>query len=125
MALRCLLVDDSARFLASARALLERQGLEIEVASTGAEALRRVGEVRPDVVLLDIDLSGESGFDIARLLHRAAELDASHVAPPIILVSTHAEKDYAELIEASPARGFLAKSSLSAGAIQELLGATS
>ncbi len=120
MALRCLLVDDSVRFLESARALLERQGVQVDVASTGAEAARRVAESRPDVVLLDIDLHDESGFEVARRLSSGV----SSGVPGIILVSTHAEKDFEELIEASPALGFLPKSSLSAGAIRQLLGAS-
>jgi DNA-binding response OmpR family regulator len=113
MAMRCLVVDDSARFLESARLLLERQGMQVEVASTGAEAARRVDESHPDVVLLDIDLGMESGFDVARRLH-GDELS-------IILVSTHAERDFEELIAASPALGFLSKSSLSVDAILGLL----
>lgn len=121
MALRCLVVDDSVRFLESARLLLERQGVQVEVASTGAEAVRRVDELHPDVVLLDIDLGEESGFDVARRLSGRVSDVAWSGELSIILVSTHAERDFEELIEASPALGFLSKSSLSADAIQELL----
>ena len=118
MMLRCLLVDDSPRFLAAARGLLERQGVSVVgVASTSAEALQRVRELRPDVTLLDIDLGGESGFELARRLHQ----EAGPAPAPVILVSTHAEEDYAELIAASPAVGFLPKSALSAGGIRQLL----
>jgi CheY-like chemotaxis protein len=117
MAFRCLLIDDSARFRASARALLEREGVEVVLASNGTEATRRLREARPDVVLLDIDLGEESGIDLAHTLHEGSPPDA----PRIILISTHAEKDFEELIEASPALGFLPKTSLSTGAIQELL----
>jgi two-component system nitrate/nitrite response regulator NarL len=122
MALRCLLVDDSAQFLQSARTLLQREGVEVEVASTGDEATLRTGELRPDVVLLDIDLGDESGLDIARRLHAVHEPQDSYPdAPRIILISTHAERDFEELIGATPVLGFLPKSSLSARAIQELL----
>jgi DNA-binding NarL/FixJ family response regulator len=118
MTVRCLIVDDSPRFLAAARGLLERQGMTIVgVASTSAEALERVQELRPDVTLVDIDLGGESGLELARRLHRQAGAAPARV----ILVSTHAEEDYAELIAASPAVGFLSKSTLSAGAIHDLL----
>ena len=114
--LRCLIVDDSSRFLDAARGLLERQGIAVVgVASNSAEALRRTGELRPDVTLLDIDLGGESGLELARRLH---DQDGP---VPVILISTHAEADYAELVAASPAVGFLAKSALSAGAIRDLL----
>jgi two-component system nitrate/nitrite response regulator NarL len=62
MPLRCLIVDDSPQFLRVARALLEREGIAVVgVASTSAEALRRVEELAPDVTLLDVDLGGESG----------------------------------------------------------------
>jgi CheY-like chemotaxis protein len=116
--LRCLIVDDSLRFLDAARGLLERQGITVVgVASNSAEALQRAGELRPDVTLLDIDLGGESGLELARRLHGQADL-----APvPVILISTHAEQDYAELIAASPAIGFLPKTALSADAIRDLL----
>lgn len=114
--LRCLIIDDSARFLDAARALLERQGIAVVgVASNSAEALQRVEELRPDVTLLDIDLGGESGLELARRLHGQAD------QAPVILISMHAEEDYAELIAASPAVGFLAKNALSGDAIRELL----
>ena len=122
MTARCLIVDDSAQFLRAARAVLERDGFVVDIASTGPEALRRVEELRPDVVLVDIDLGGESGFEVVRQLELATYTTPS---PPfetsIILVSTHAEEEFEELITESPAVGFLAKSSLSARAIDEML----
>ncbi len=119
MALRCLIVDDSQGFLAAAGSLLQRQGITVVgVASTGAEALQRAAGLRPDVVLVDIDLGGDSGLQLARRLHR----DRTPAPPPVILISTHPEEDYAELIADSPAVGFLTKIALSAGAIQDLLG---
>jgi DNA-binding NarL/FixJ family response regulator len=115
---RCLIVDDSAHFIAAACGLLEREGVTVVgVASTGADALRRFEELRPDVTLVDLDLGGESGFDVAERLHRAAGPTAS----PVILVSTHTAQDFAELIEASPAAGFVAKSALSGRAIRHLV----
>jgi DNA-binding NarL/FixJ family response regulator len=118
MALRCLIVDDSPRFLAAARGLLERQGITVVgVASTSAEALQQVTQLQPDVTLLDIDLGGESGFDLARRLQEEASLAPSRM----ILISTHAEQDYADLIAVSPVLGFLPKFALSADAIRELI----
>jgi DNA-binding NarL/FixJ family response regulator len=116
--LRCLIVDDSARFLDAARGLLERQGIRVVgVASNSAEALAQAEELRPDVTLLDIDLGGESGLELARRLHG----QAAPALAPVILISTHAEQDYEELIAASPAIGFLPKTALSATAIRDLL----
>ncbi len=117
--MRCVIVDDSQGFLAAARSLLQRQGITVVgVASTGAEALRRVVELRPDVVLVDINLGGESGFELASRLHA----DGSLASLPVILISTHPEQDFAELIVDSPAVGFLPKIALSAGAVRDLLG---
>jgi len=119
MALRCLIVDDSPRFLEAARGLLEREGVSVVgVATSYAEALRRVAELRPDVTLVDIDLGGQSGFEVLRQLPRTPELAAAKT----ILISTHDEVDYADLIAASPAVGFLPKAALSADAIRDLLG---
>jgi DNA-binding NarL/FixJ family response regulator len=116
--LRCLIVDDSHRFLDAARGLLEGQGvMVVGQASSSAEALRRAEELRPDVTLLDLDLGGESGLELARRLQD----QAGPAAAPVILISTHAEQDYAELIAASPAIGFLPKTALSADAIRDLL----
>ena len=122
MALRCLLVDDDARFVESASALLELQGLEVETASTGVQAVRRASELRPDVVLLDLHLGSDSGFEIAREIQSAwLSRGSSQVGPRIIFISTSDQSDFQRLIEASPALGFIAKSSLSARAVREML----
>jgi DNA-binding NarL/FixJ family response regulator len=116
--LRCFIVDDSPPFLDAARGLLEREGVVVVgVASTSSEAIKRVQELQPDVTLMDIDLGLESGFEVARQLHRAAD----RVPSPVIMISTHAEQDYADLIADSPAIGFLSKTALSGGAIRDLL----
>lgn len=118
MKIRCLIVDDSSSFLEAAQALLEREGLSVAgVASSGAEALSRAAELRPDVVLVDISLGEESGFELARRLVANAEDGGSTV----ILISTHTEADFADLIAASPAIGFLPKSELSADAIRRMV----
>jgi DNA-binding NarL/FixJ family response regulator len=116
--MRCLIVDDSTHFVAAACGLLEGEGVAVVgVASTGADALRRFEELRPDVTLVDLDLGGESGFDVAEQLHRAASAARSSV----ILISTHAAQDFTDLIETSPAVGFVSKSALSAEAIHDLI----
>jgi DNA-binding NarL/FixJ family response regulator len=118
VAFRVLIVDDSRSFLDAARVLLEREGVPVVgVASTIAEALSRAAELRPEVVLVDITLGAESGFELARRLRDNGRDDSLKV----ILVSTHAEADFADLIAESPANGFLPKSELSAEAIRRVL----
>ena len=121
MPLRCVLVDDNEAFLETASLLLEREGLAIVgMASTIAGALRQVRALRPDLVLVDIGLGNESGFDLARLLAEDGQAGGAEV----ILISARAESDYAELIAESPAAGFLVKPELSAQAISRILGRT-
>jgi DNA-binding NarL/FixJ family response regulator len=118
MAVRCVIVDDNLGFLHAARLVLEQGGLQVVgVASSGDEALRAVAELRPDVTLLDIDLGGESGFDVARRL--AGDGDSG--PGQLILISTHSEEDLVDLIKESPAIGFLGKPSLSATTIKGML----
>ena len=116
--MRCLIVDDSANFRDAARSMLERAGIDVVgVACTSAEALSRYRELRPDLTLVDVDLGAENGFDLARQLHHA-----DSPAPSVILISTHSELDFADMIADSPALGFLPKFALSPNAIRELMG---
>jgi DNA-binding NarL/FixJ family response regulator len=117
MAIGVLVVDDSVSFLDASCALLRREGLEVVgVASTSTEAAGKVEALRPDVVLVDVNLAEESGFDLARRLARTDHGRDSTV----ILMSTQDAADLADLIAASPAAGFLAKSDLSAEAIRRI-----
>ena len=116
--MRCLIVDDSADFRDAASAMLERAGISVVgKASNSAEALRYYEDFHPDVALVDIDLGGEDGFALAELLDRVS---ATSTTLAVILVSTYAESDLEEMINASPAVGFLQKFSLSPDAIREL-----
>jgi CheY-like chemotaxis protein len=119
VALSCLIVDDSLEFLELARALLEREGCAVVgVAATASDALRRVSELRPQVALVDIDLGPDSGFEVARRIAKAAPTS-------VIIISAHAEDDFAELIAESPAAGFISKSELSAHLIERVVGGRS
>ena len=93
----------------------------VGVASSIAEALRQARALRPDVILVDIGLGDESGFDLAQLLAQDGLADDADV----ILISARAETDYTELLAESPAAGFLPKSELSARGISRILGSTS
>jgi CheY-like chemotaxis protein len=114
---QCLIVDDNRGFLEVARTLLEREGLTIAgVASTSADALRKAQLLRPAVVLVDISLGDESGFELAQ--HLVA--DPAHDAT-VILISGYSEAEFVDVIATSPAAGFLSKSDLSADAIRGFL----
>ena len=116
--LRCLIVDDNTALLETTAALLQREGVTVVgVASTSADALARAQELRPGTLsCVDIMLGQESGFDAAQSL---ADMDSGDFA--VILISTHAEADFAELIEEAPVAGSIPKSELSAGAIRRII----
>ena len=115
--LRCVIVDDDERFLDVARASLEREGVILAgVADSRAAAVRLVPSLHPDVVLIDIRLGVESGFDVAR------DLAANGHAGWLIMISSYVEADYADLIAEAPVAGFLPKTELSAVAIRRVLG---
>ncbi len=90
----------------------------VGVAGSGDEAVRQVERHRPDVTLLDVNLGVESGFELARRLARELAVDSRRM----ILISTQAEDDYADLISESPVAGFLSKSALSVDAIRQTMG---
>jgi CheY-like chemotaxis protein len=116
MGRRCLIVDDNPGYLSEARNLLQRQGMTVVgVASNSGDALVIAASDGPDVALVDVDLGAESGLDIARVL------SMSNRPIPVILISAYAEKDLRELLDDSPAVGFLPKSVLSRAAIDDLL----
>ena len=80
------------------RALLEAQGIEVVGGAGSAdEARQQIAELRPDVALIDIDLGGESGLALARSVHDGA----TDAVPEVILISTHDESEFADLIEAT------------------------
>jgi len=105
---RVVIVDDHAPFRSLARRLLGAGGFEVVgEAADGAGALAAVRDLAPDVVLLDVQLPGPDGFAVAEAL--AGEPDA----PVVVLVSSRALLDYGHRVDASTARGFIAKADLS------------
>ena len=117
MRLRCLIVDDNEPFLASARRLLDTHDLQIVgVASSATQALELVNDHHPDVALVDVELQGESGFDLAR------QLVGARPGLRVVLISTHSEDDLEDLVAQSPAVGFLAKSRLTPAAVRQVAG---
>ena len=112
-----LIVDDHPGFRASARMLLEAEGFDVVgEAGDGRSGLEAAAELRPDVVLLDIQLPDMDGFRVAD------GLDVNGSGPAIVLISSRAREDMKEQVEASPARGFIPKSELSGPALEALIG---
>ena len=113
-----LIVDDHPSFRASARALLEAEGYEVVgEAEDGASALDAATALKPDVVLLDVQLPDLDGFQVAARLR-----DSNGHSPAVVLTSSRDGSDFGPLVADSGARGFVAKAELSGAALAALLG---
>jgi DNA-binding NarL/FixJ family response regulator len=112
-----LIVDDHEGFRQSASALLEAEGFRVVgKAADGPDAVAQAERLRPDVVLLDIQLPGVDGFTVAKRL--AALPDPPHV----VLISSREASAYGQRLGETPTRGFLAKRELSGEALAALVG---
>jgi DNA-binding NarL/FixJ family response regulator len=114
---KVMIVDDHAAFRASARHLLESEGLNvIAEAETGEGALEALESATCDILLLDVHLPGIDGFEVARSI-----TDRGGQAPAIVLVSNRELNELGvDRVAACGARGFVAKHSLSREAIDTL-----
>ena len=116
MAYTVLIVDDHPSFRASARIVLESEGFDVVgEAEDGASAITQCSRLRPEVVLLDVQLPDTDGF------HVCAQLLAARWAPEVILTSSRDSADFGPLVHTSGARGFVPKAELSGERVQELL----
>jgi len=116
MRLTVLIVDDHAGFRAFARALLEAEDFDVVgEAEDAASALAAAGRLRPQVVVLDIQLPDRDGFEVAEQLAQAAD------SPAVVLVSTRDISTYRRRLAASPVRGFIPKNELSGHALLALV----
>jgi DNA-binding NarL/FixJ family response regulator len=108
-AITLVLVDDSSEFRRVARELFMRRGhVVLGEAACAATAHSLVDRYAPDLVVVDLCLGDESGFDLARALTRA------HPGLAVVLMSSNRNLGAADRVSASGARGFIAKSELSA-----------
>jgi DNA-binding NarL/FixJ family response regulator len=110
-----LIVDDHAAFRASARALLQVEGFEVVgEAANGAAAVEAVAVLRPEIVLLDIQLPDLDGLAVAEQLAGAPD------PPAVVLISSRDAAAYGPRLQATPARGFIPKRELSGEALAAL-----
>lgn len=116
MPLTVLIVDDYAGFRRVARALLEADGIQVVgEAADGRSAISEAERLRPQLVLLDVQLPDIDGFEVAEKLGEASD------PPAVVLTSSHAASSYRWRLAHSPARGFIAKGELSGEALAALL----
>jgi|EndMetStandDraft_3_1072993.scaffolds.fasta_scaffold815472_2 DNA-binding NarL/FixJ family response regulator len=111
-----VIVDDHAGYRAHAAGLLEAAGYEVVGSCPdGTSALAAIAALRPDVVLLDVQLPDIDGFGVI------AQLDAIGEGPIVVLISTREAADYGSRVGRSGAAGFITKSELSARSLDQLV----
>jgi len=116
MAARVLIVDDHPGFRAAARRLLEVEGyVVVGEAEDGMSALQAVRLLRPDFVLLDVQLPDLDGFEVCERLADDPE------APAVVLTSSRDPSDYGPCLDRAAAAGFLPKAELSGAGIADIL----
>lgn len=112
-----LVVDDHAEFRRSARALLEAGGFEVVgEAAGGREAIGASARLRPEIVLLDVQLPDLDGFAVA------ARLAATPAPPAVVLISSRDASAYGARLAVASARGFIAKRDLSGASLARVMG---
>jgi DNA-binding NarL/FixJ family response regulator len=111
-----LIVDDHEPFRSFARTLLSDEGFVVSgEAADGESALEAARDQRPDVVLLDVQLPGIDGFEVAERLATSAH------PPAVVMTSTRQASDYGARLRHAPVRGFLPKQELSGPAVSALI----
>jgi DNA-binding NarL/FixJ family response regulator len=115
MAASVLIVDDHPGFRAAARRMLEIEGYDvIGEAADGLSGIAAARTLRPDVVLLDIQLPDVNGFEVCRRL-------SGDGGPAVVLTSSRDPSDYGPCLEAAAASAFVPKSELSGEGIAAAL----
>ena len=103
---RILLLDDSTITLEMEKAVLEDRGYTVAIASNLLEFQAQLDKFQPDVILTDLMMPDVSGKDIVRVLKQ----DFHTEKIPIVLFSSKADDELAEIAEQAGADGFLSKS---------------
>ena len=117
MAWSLLIVDDHADFRAGVRALLEVGDFHVlGEAADGESAIEAARRLRPQVVLLDIQLPDIDGFAVAERLSAVPD------PPRVVLISSREASSYGPRLDATPARGFISKRELSGASLTVLVG---
>ncbi len=111
-----LVVDDHTIFRSGVvRLLADEPDIRVTAeASNGAEALDLVRARRFDIVLLDINMEGRSGFDVL------ASIRALPACPPVVMLSMYPEEQYALVAVQAGANGYLAKDSEAAEMVRAI-----
>ena len=102
---RILIIEDNEQNLYLATFILEKHGYQVIQARDGSEGIRLAGQCRPDLVLLDIQLPGMDGYEVAQKLRSNLALDGV----PIVAVTSYAMVGDRERALATGCSGYIEK----------------
>lgn len=83
-----LLVDDSKTELHVLSEMLLKRGFNVRTAENGEEALRRLAEAKPDLILMDVVMPGQNGFQLTRTITR----DSRYADVPVIMCTSKGQE---------------------------------
>ena len=102
---RVLIVDDNAMNVTIAQVVLNAAGFEVQSAADAHEAVQQVGEFRPELILMDIQLPGVDGLQLTRQLK--AEPSTQHIV--IVAFTAFAMRGDEEKLRAAGCDGYISK----------------
>ncbi|MCS4295148.1 MAG: response regulator [Comamonas sp.] len=102
---KVLIVDDSKTELMFLSDLLVRQGMVVRTAQNSDEAMLRLSEERPDLILMDVVMPGQNGFQLTRLITRSPE----YADIPIIMCTSKNQETDRVWGMRQGARGYVTK----------------
>jgi DNA-binding NarL/FixJ family response regulator len=111
-----VIVDDHAQFRSFARSMLTAGGFDVTgEAEDGESAIDEIERLHPEIVLLDVQLPGIDGFEVAERLARLPD------GPRVVLTSSREASDFGSRLESAPIRGFIPKRDLSGEELEALV----
>jgi len=90
---RILLVDDELEIVFLTKKMLEKEGYDVRAAKNGKQCMAMLEESRPDLILLDIMMPGENGWDVCRKIKENNKTKAI----PVVMFTVRASEDEAEI----------------------------
>ena len=117
MAHSIVVVDDEPSFLDAAQSILSQHPdvTVVGTATSGEQALELYSALRPDFVIMDVQMPGMNGFETARLLRR----EGADVR--VVIISAHDEPQYEAIARAAGAQGFMTKKAFLSDGIERFL----
>jgi CheY-like chemotaxis protein len=112
---RVLLVDDNQEILDRATAILMNDCTIVGAVKDGPAALEAVGQLHPDLVVLDLSMPGMSGFEVA------VRLRAAGSTIPIVFLTVHDDEDFVRAAKAAGGIGYVVKPQLASDLLAAVL----